>query len=50
MQPNYVEIAAVAQWIRALASQAEGWVFESQQRQTQAGKKVVTTPLLNARQ
>ena len=27
-------IAAVVQWVRALAPQAEGWVFESQPRQT----------------
>ena len=27
-------ITAVAQWARAFASQAEGWVFESQPRQT----------------
>ena len=26
--------AAVAQWVRAFALQAEGWVFESQPRQT----------------
>ena len=26
--------AAVAQWVRALAPQAEGWVFESGPRQT----------------
>ena len=26
--------AAVAQWVRALAPQAEGWVFESKLRQT----------------
>ena len=26
--------AAVAQWVRALAPQAEDWVFESQPRQT----------------
>ena len=26
--------AAAAQWVRAFASQAEGWVFESQPRQT----------------
>ena len=26
--------AAVAQWVRAFAPQAEGWVFESQPRQT----------------
>ena len=25
---------AVAQWVRAFAPQAEGWVFESQPRQT----------------
>ena len=30
--------AAVAHWVRALASQAEGWVFESQPRQTQVAK------------
>ena len=29
--------AAMAQWVRAWASQAEGWVFHSQSRQTQAG-------------
>ena len=27
-------VAAVAQWVRALAPQAEGWVFESNPRQT----------------
>ena len=26
--------AAVAQWIRALVPQADGWVFESRPRQT----------------
>ena len=26
--------AAVAQWVRAMAPQAEGWVFESQPRHT----------------
>ena len=26
--------AVVVQWIRALAPQAEGWVFESQPQQT----------------
>ena len=41
---NYVDIQkkifaatateAVAQWSRAFAPQAEGWVFESQRRQT----------------
>ena len=30
--------AAVAQWVRALAPEAEGWVFESQPRQTQVVK------------
>ena len=30
--------AAVAQWVGALASQAEGWVFESQPRQTKVVK------------
>ena len=29
-----VIIAALAQWIKALAPQAEGWVFETQPRQT----------------
>ena len=28
------ETAAVAQWVRALAPQAQVWVFESQPRQT----------------
>ena len=32
------EAAAVAQWDRALAPQAEGWVFESQPLQTQVVK------------
>ena len=31
-------LAAVAQWVRAFASQADGWVFESQPRQTQVVK------------
>ena len=26
--------AAVAQWVRAFAPQAKGWMFESQPRQT----------------
>ena len=30
--------AALAQWVRAFAPQAEGWVFESQPRQTQVAK------------
>ena len=42
--------ASVAQSVRAFASQAEGLVFESQPRQTQVVKQVVTAPLLNARQ
>ena len=29
-----METAAVAQWVRAVAPQADGWVFESQPRQT----------------
>ena len=29
---------AVAQWVRAFASQAEGWMFVSQLRQTIAGE------------
>ena len=28
------ETATVAQWVSALRPQAEGWVFESQSRQT----------------
>ena len=35
----------VALWVRALAPQAKGWVFKSQQL-----KQVVTAPLPNARQ
>ena len=31
-------IAAVAQWVRVLALHAEGWVFESQPRQTNVVK------------
>ena len=34
----YVSTAAVAQWARAFASQAEGWLFESQARQIQVVK------------
>ena len=41
--------AAVAQWIGEFAPQAEGWVFESQLRQIQVVKQVVTAPLPNAR-
>ena len=51
--PSLVEIGptvAVAQWVRAFASQAEGLVFESKPRLTWVVKKVVTTPLQNARQ
>ena len=40
----------VAQWATAFASLAEGWVFESQPRQTYVVKQVVTSPLLNAQQ
>ena len=29
---------AVAQWVRGFPSQAEGWMFESQPRQTQVVK------------
>ena len=32
---NYIPLAAaVAQWVRAFAQLTEGWVFESQPRQT----------------
>ena len=31
---EYEYTAAVVQWVRAFASQAKGWVFESQSRQT----------------
>ena len=41
--------AAVAQWVRAFAPQAEGWVFLSQPQQTQAVKQVVKAALSNAR-
>ena len=40
----------MAHWVRELASHAECWMFESQQRQTQVVKQVVTSPLPNARQ
>ena len=30
-----LEAAEVVQWVKAFAPQAEGWVFESQPRQTQ---------------
>ena len=30
----------MSQWVRAFAPQAEGWVFESQSRQTQVVKTV----------
>ena len=32
--PQIQKAAAVVQWVRAFALQAEGWVFESQPRQT----------------
>ena len=35
---NVAVTAAVAQWVRVFAPKAEGWVFESQQRQTQVVK------------
>ena len=35
---NNVTTAAVAQRVRAFATQAEGWVFESHPRQTQVVK------------
>ena len=38
-QTHYFLTAAVAQWVRAFASQAEGWVFESQPRQTLVEKR-----------
>ena len=33
----------VAQWVRAFAPQAEGWVFESQPRQTQVVTRAMPT-------
>ena len=39
--------AALTQWVRALVPQAEGWMFDSQLRQTLIVK---TGTLLNARQ
>ena len=33
-RPTPLKTAAVAQWVIAIAPQAEGWVFESQSRQT----------------
>ena len=44
-----VYTAAVAQWVRALVPRAEGWVLESQPRQTQVVMKVVKAPMPNAR-
>ena len=41
---------AVAQSVRAFTWQVEGWVFESQLRQTLVVKQVVTARLLNAQQ
>ena len=39
--PNIMRlIAAVAQWVRALAPQAKGWVFESQSRQALVVKTI----------
>ena len=31
---NKFNLSLMAQWVRALAPQTEGWVFESQPRQT----------------
>ena len=36
--PCMIINAEVAQWVRALAPQAEGWVFVSQTRQTEVVK------------
>ena len=38
LQSMLEKTAAVAQWARAFASHADGWVFESQPRQTQVVK------------
>ena len=35
---NILSAAAVAQWVRPFAPEAEGWVFKSQPRQTQVVK------------
>ena len=35
---HFGKTAAVAQWVKAFASQAEGWVIESQLRQTYVAK------------
>ena len=43
-------IAAVAQWVRAFAIQAEGWVFEFKSRQTQVVKASSDNSTANARQ
>ena len=46
---QYQGTAAVAPWVRAFASQAEGWVFEPQPRQTQVvktGSDISTAKLL----
>ena len=45
----HVFASAKAQGVRAFAPQAEGWVFESQPRQTKVLKQVVTAPLPNVR-
>ena len=42
--------AAVAQWVRAFAPQAEGWVLNPSRDRPKSYKQVVTAPLLNARQ
>ena len=40
----------MAQWVRAFAPQAKGWVFEFQPQKTKLIKKIVTAPLPKARQ
>ena len=33
-KPSQTVAAAVAQWVKTIAPQADGWVFESQPQQT----------------
>ena len=40
---NYPGTAALAQWVRPFAPQAEIWVFESQPRETQVVRKGTDT-------
>ena len=44
------QAAAVLHWVRAFATQAEGWQFESQPRPTYVGNQVVVALLLYSRQ